>query len=440
MTAVVVSVLLMIVLSMLRVNVVLSILLAALCAGLIEGLSVLDAMGMLISGMGGQAETALSIVLLGIFAVTIKYSGITGILVNKMLKFMKGRRGVILLTIAGVSCFSQNLVPVHIAFIPILIPPLLHLFDKMKVDRRGVATALTFGLKAPYLVIPAGYGLMYHQIIATEMKANGMSIAVSKIPLGMLIPGMGMVVGLLIAVFVTYRKDKETETITADSLEQTQASAEISAALDDIRFNKHHAVTLIAILLALVIQVATHSLALGALAGIVVMFLGRVVPFLRGDEVVDDGMRMMGAIAFVMLIAAGYASILKETGAINEMVALTDGFIGDNKLFAAFTILMIGLLVTMGIGSSFGTVPILAAVYVPLCLAVGFSPLATAVLIGTASALGDAGSPASDSTIGPTMGLNADGKHNHIWDTCVPTFMHYNIPLFICGLIAALVL
>lgn len=100
---------------------------------------------------------------------------------------------------------------------------------------------------------------------------------------------------------------------------------------------------------------------------------------------------------------------------------------------------MVGLVVTMGIGSSFGTVPILAALFVPICVSVGFSPIATATLIGTAGALGDAGSPASDSTLGPTSGLNADGRHHHIWDTCVPTFMHYNIPLFIFGWIGAMV-
>ena len=38
-----------------------------------------------------------------------------------------------------------------------------------------------------------------------------------------------------------------------------------------------------------------------------------------------------------------------------------------------------------------------AVIYVPLCINFGFSPLATVALIGTAGALGDAGSPASDS-------------------------------------------
>ncbi|WP_035423896.1 Na+/H+ antiporter NhaC family protein [Bacillus sp. UNC438CL73TsuS30] len=438
MYAVLISVLILIALSMLRVNVLLSILLAAISAGLIEGLSITETLAMLISGMGGQAETALSVILLGIFAVMIKYSGITGILVKKMLKFMKGKRAIILLAIAGVSCFSQNLVPVHIAFIPILIPPLLHLFDRMKIDRRGVATALTFGLKAPYIMIPAGYGLMFHQIIASEMKKYGMNIAVGQLPLALLIPGLGMIVGLLIAVFITYRKAKETA--PSKELENSLAEMEISAASEVIPFTKQHVITLIAIVLSLGVQLYTHSLALGALVGILAMFLGRVAPFVKGDEIVDDGMKMMGAIAFVLLIAAGYSTILKETGAINHLVSNTSSIIGGSKLFTSFIILTIGLLITMGIGTSFGTIPILAAVYVPLCISVGFSPLATAALIGTASALGDAGSPASDSTIGPTIGLNADGKHNHIWDTCVPTFMHYNIPLFIFGMIAAYVL
>ena len=49
--------------------------------------------------------------------------------------------------------------------------------------------------------------------------------------------------------------------------------------------------------------------------------------------------------------------------------------------------------------------------------------LATVAIVGVAAALGDAGSPASDSTLGPTSGLNMDGKHDHIWDSVVPTFI-----------------
>ncbi len=107
---------------------------------------------------------------------------------------------------------------------------------------------------------------------------------------------------------------------------------------------------------------------------------------------------------------------------------------------AAFLLLLVGLVLTMGIGSSFSTIPIIAAIYVPLCIQLGFSPLAIVALVGTAGALGDAGSPASDSTLGPTAGLNADGQHNHMTDTVIPTFIHFNLPLLVAGWVAAMVL
>ncbi|MFR4149601.1 MAG: Na+/H+ antiporter NhaC family protein [Sutterella wadsworthensis] len=69
--------------------------------------------------------------------------------------------------------------------------------------------------------------------------------------------------------------------------------------------------------------------------------------------------------------------------------------------------------------------------------AVGFSFPATNLLMTIAGALGDAGSPASDSTLGPTSGLNADGQHNHIWDTCVPTFLAYNVTLLVAGIVVS---
>ena len=109
-------------------------------------------------------------------------------------------------------------------------------------------------------------------------------------------------------------------------------------------------------------------------------------------------------------------------------------------MVAAVVIVLIGLFVTMGIGTSFGTIPIIAVIFVPLCQRLGFSPLATVILISAAAALGDAGSPASDTTLGPTCGLNVDGQHDHIWDTCVPTFLHFNIPLMIAAVIAAQIL
>src|SRR5699024_12554993 len=100
---------------------------------------------------------------------------------------------------------------------------------------------------------------------------------------------------------------------------------------------------------------------------------------------------------------------------------------GDSHLSVAFFLLMVGMLITMGIGTSFGTIPILAALYAPVLIAVGMSPLASAALVGTAAAIGDGGSPASDCTLGQTSGLNADGKH-HIFG--IHVFQHFYITIF----------
>ncbi|ASB90609.1 Putative amino acid transporter YuiF [Bacillus sonorensis] len=178
----------------------------------------------------------------------------------------------------------------------------------------------------------------------------------------------------------------------------------------------------------------------GALSGLVVLFVSGAMKKGEADELITNGMNMMAFIGFVMLAAAGFASVLEKTGDVKALVEASTGMISHNQVIGALLMLVVGLLITMGIGSSFATIPIITTIFVPLCLQLGFSPMATIAIIGTAAALGDAGSPASDSTLGPTSGLNADGQHHHIWDTCVPTFIYYNIPLILFGWIAAMVL
>src|SRR5690606_28443260 len=113
--------------------------------------------------------------------------------------------------------------------------------------------------------------------------------------------------------------------------------------------------TVLAIIAALGTQLWTESLVLGALAGIIIMFGTQVVKLFEGDRVVNEGIGMMGMIAFVMLIASGYATVLKETGSVNELVEATTGIIGTSPLLLAIVMLSVGLIITMGIGSSFGT-------------------------------------------------------------------------------------
>ena len=174
--------------------------------------------------------------------------------------------------------------------------------------------------------------------------------------------------------------------------------------------------------------------------GLALFMTTGVVGWNEADRVFTGGMRMMAMIGLVMITAQGFASVMNATGDIETLVEQGSAIFGDNRALAAIVMLLVGLVVTMGIGSSFSTLPIIAAIYVPLCLSLGFSPVATVSLIGTAGALGDAGSPASDSTLGPTAGLNADGQHDHIRGSVIPTFLHFNLPLLAAGWVAAQVL
>lgn len=437
MNAVILAVLVMLILSLFRVNVVLSLIIGAIVGGLTGGLSIEKTIEIFSGGLGGSAEVALSYALLGGFAIAISKTGLPNVLVESVLKMVQKNgdskakvysKALIVFAILLMACFSQNLIPIHIAFIPILIPPLLNVMNELKIDRRLIASVLTFGLTAPYILLPAGFGKIFHDILATNMSDSGLTIDPSDIPTAMLIPTAGLLVGLLIAIFFSYRKGRNYVTHDLIKVEkQEQSKLAIAFAL-------------IAIIGALVVQIVLDSMIIGALVGIIIIYLSGSVKWREADELLTDGMKMMAFIGFVMLTAFGFAEVLKATGAVDELVQQSANVIGGNKGLAALLMLVVGLLVTMGIGSSFSTIPIIATIFVPLCMELGFSPMATIALVGTAAALGDAGSPASDSTLGPTAGLNADGQHNHIWDTCVPTFIHYNIPLVIFGWIAAMVL
>ncbi|WZL72844.1 SLC13 family permease [Clostridiaceae bacterium 35-E11] len=430
---VVLSVVVMTILCLLKLNVILSLIVAAIVGGFAAGIPLGDTMGILIGGMGGNAETALSYVLLGALATAIAKTGAADILTQKISKWIKGKGIVLLLVLSFVACLSGTVIPVHIAFIPILIPPLLPLMNKMKMDRRAAASALAFGLKAPYITLPVGYGLIYHNIIRDQMGLSGMEITTDMVWRANWVAGLAMLTGLLISLFV-YRKPRDYQMLDS-AVEETAVSMETE---EEIKITGKHYATLVAGIAALVIQLSWGSMPLGAMGGIAIMLIARAVKWRDMEELMHGGIKLMGLIAFVMLVASGYAAVMRETGGIQALVDAATNMMGGSQFIAATVMILLGLIITMGIGTSFGTVPIIAAIYVPLASAMGFSPKATILLIAIAAALGDAGSPASDTTLGPSAGLNVDGQHDHIWDTCVPTFLCYNIPLVIFGIIGAL--
>lgn len=436
------SVVILLVLSVFKLNVVFSLIIAAVSGGLLAGMGGAGTIKAFTEGLGNSAELAFNYAMLGSFSIAISRSGVTELLAQKLFN-MVGQDNVsgkklfllkyfliVVLTLAAIS--SQNLIPVHIAFIPILIPPLLKVFERVRLDRRMVSCILTFGLITPYMVLPFGFGWMYlNDILIGNIVKNGMHVTTDMTTKAMLIPALGMVAGLLIAIFISYRKPREYDPEKTAAIEETK--------MEKISYWKV-AMGAIAIILALVGQLWLKSLAIAALAGIIVFVISGVITRNDTQDVFTKGIHLMGGIGIIMIAASGFANVMKESGCVDSLVEISANGIGDQRGLAVFMMLLVGLIITMGIGSSFSTVPLIAAIYVPLCIKLGISPMATIAIVGVAGALGDAGSPASESVLGPTAGLNADGQHDHIYDSTIPTFIHFNIPLLIAGWIAGMVL
>lgn len=422
----IVSVISLCVLCLLKVNVIMAMLAAIFIGGFAGGMGIGTVLSSVYAGLGSNGETCLAYLLMGIFAACMSQTGIADILSRKVAASVGDKKYILIIVLTLVAVSSQNLVLVHIAYIPILIPPLLWLMNRLKIDRRAVACCTAFGLKAPYIAIPVGSGLVFMGIIRDNMTDNGMPVTIDQITSVNWILGLAMLIGLLIAISFSYRKPREYQDISF--MEETEA---------DLKMHYRHWWTLVSIAVLVFLQLKYQSLPLAEFGALLVIFVSGAVKLKDMDKQVAEGIRLMGFTAFVILIAGGYAQVLKDTGAVESLVRGAVSIMGGSRMVAAIVILFIGLFVTMGIGTSFGTIPIIAVIFAPLCQQIGFSPLATIVLISAAAALGDAGSPASDTTLGPTCGLNADGQHDHIWDTCVPTFLHFNIPLMIAAAVAS---
>ena len=440
MNAVVVAVTVMLVLSLSRVHVVVALIVGAVTGGLIGGLSLDATLQAFQNGLGKGATVALSYALLGAFAVAIAKSGTAHALADRALRMIgaQGQRSsgklriMLLMMLLAAAMASQNILPIHIAFIPLLIPPLLFVMNKLHLDRRLVACILTFGLITPYMFLPVGFGAIFlNDILLANMRDGGLDTTGISVMQAMALPALGMLCGLIIAFF-SYRKRRDYQPAEGSGNGEAPEAVAYTP--------KTLLVALVAVIAAFSVQLWLDSMIMGALAGFVVFSLSGVVRWREADDLFTEGMKMMAMIGFIMIAANGFASVMQATGHIESMVLTSADYIGNNKALAALLMLIVGLLITLGIGSSFSTVPIIAAIYGPLAMQLGFSPLAIVALAGTAAALGDAGSPASDSTLGPTAGLNVDGQHSHIWDTVVPTFLHYNLPLIAFGWVAAMVL
>lgn len=220
----------MLVLSVCRVHVVLALFIGALVGGLASGIGFEATMVAFQDGLSGGASIALSYALLGAFAMAVASSGLPALLATWVMakighadseathRVVAVTKWLMVLGILAMAIMSQNLIPVHIAFIPLIIPPLLAVMNRLRLDRRLIACVLTFGLVTTYMWIPVGFGSIFlNKILLGNIESAGMDTSDINILSVMTIPALGMVVGLLIAVLISYRKPRDYKDVTFDT-------------------------------------------------------------------------------------------------------------------------------------------------------------------------------------------------------------------------------
>ncbi|MGO2213970.1 Na+/H+ antiporter NhaC family protein [Psychrobacter alimentarius] len=452
--AVVLAITLMVVFCLIKIPVAVSLVSAALLGGLHARMTMPDILQVLNDNLLSGAQVGMTYIMVGAFAVALARSGILDWVAQKMASSLN-REGahvrqqvkwMLFALFIVASLLSQNLIPVHIAFIPVLIPPLLGLMNRLRLDRRAVACILACGISASYLLLPFGFGAIYLNEILLENfnsvgEASGYAATASMAPKAMFFPVMGLLAGMLFAVFITYRKPRDY--VQNDGLQNNYRQA-VQTGQTEIEQNGAVAMeekieiglqpllfTALAVVTVLLFQIYFDSLFIGAMIGFMILGFSGIYRWQAQDDVFTQGVRLMAEIAVIITIASSFGALLTATGDIDPLVASATQFFGDNKLFGAAVMLVVGLFITIGFGDSFASVPILAPIYIPLAFALGFSPLAALAMLGAAAALGDAGSPASTITLGATAGLNADGQHDHIKDSVIPTFFHANIGMLL---------
>ena len=113
MNPVLVSVVVLCLLCLCKLNVLISLILAALTGAVLAGISVPEAMEILCGGFGANAGTALAYIFLGTFANAVAATGLADIMSKKLARVMGKSGSVLLVVLAAVavipSCVTHSM-------------------------------------------------------------------------------------------------------------------------------------------------------------------------------------------------------------------------------------------------------------------------------------------------------------------------------------------
>ena len=426
----------------LRMHVVVALISGAIAAGIAGAMPLQKIFSSFQDGLSSGAAIAVNYSLLGAFACALASSGMAELVRRNMVKNLKEDmcpktanrlRWRVLLILTAIAFLCKSLIPVHVAFIPLLVPPLLEPMAQLRMDRRAVACAIVFGLVISYVILPIGFGSVFlKNILMENLAASGLKISMGSAISSCAIPAACAAIGLAIATCFTYGKPRSY------NIEEIRSMALLHSAAPS-RWKLISALLAIAVVLA--VQLLTNNCITAAMVvGLLFLWASGSIGSEKINAVVEEGICMMATISMVMVVASGFSSVLRASGGVDSLVAAMASLCGDNRPIASALMLCTGTLIAFTIGSSFATIPVVSAIYVPLCASIGFSPAATVAIVAFSAVPGDPASPLSNSTLGASSGLAVDGQFDHMRDCVLPSIFHCSLPLLVGGWIAAMVL
>lgn len=426
----IVSIALMVTLCLLKGNVFISIVLASLVCGLLGGGAPMDVLDVFINGMGNNNSLVLSILLFGIVVEAIDESGVGAVLAPRLHLLMGNKRWSLLFILFILAVLSESVLMLGPSFVTILVPPFIGYINKLKIDRRAIAAVIVGGLQTGYACIPFGFGLIFQRMVQRSLMENGIDVKVTLVWKSVWPFGLALILGACIAAIV-YQKPREYTTAHADTL-----AASVSQEINGYpKISRRHWSIIAVSIVTIISQVLTSSLSLGALIGISLLLLVKVVTWKDFERICAKGIGRIGPVAFILMAAAGYSAVFREYSDIDHVLKTMTILVGNNQLLGTLAILLFGLIITIGIGSGLAAIPVISTIIVPMCTQMGFDVYETILIIVSCAGLGDGITPASSQTLFSTAALNLGGEHEHIRDTCIPVFICYVVPVVIVDIV-----
>lgn len=144
----------------------------------------------------------------------------------------------------------------------------------------------------------------------------------------------------------------------------------------------------------------------GAILCILLSIKYGIMDFKKAQDTLFEGMSGMVYLMVVMIFAWSLGSLCKNLGTANYIIEATKGFLNPSLL--PVIVFIVGALMSLATGSSWGPYAILMPIAIPMSITMGAPLFVTVASVISGGLFGDHCSPLSDTTILASMGAASD--------------------------------